>query len=125
MLATGTGTLDTKNMLPDGSTRVTCFEGYLLVPAFGTNFLSVTKLSAKVTGTGVFFRAGAPILDANNNLMGFCPEPIHKSDLYPLVCTIISGDVTRQPAINDIANLTDFLENNAHLQGKPANIMQV
>ena len=44
---------------------------------------------------------------------------------YLLVCTIISGDVTRQHAINDIANVTDFLENNAHLQGVRADIMQV
>ena len=57
--------------------------------------------------------------------MGYCPEPIHKYDLYPLVCTIISGDVTRQHAINDIANVTFFLQNNAHLQGVPADVMQV
>ena len=50
---------------------------------------------------------------------------LHKSDLYPLLCTIISGDVTRQHAINDIANVTDFLENSAHLQGAPADIMRV
>ena len=57
--------------------------------------------------------------------MGYCPEPIHKSDLCPLVCTIISGDVARQHAINDIANMTDFLQNNAHLQGVPADVMLV
>ena len=64
-------------------------------------------------------------MDADNNLMGYCPKPIHKSDLYPLVCTIIPGDVTRQHAIKDIANVTDFLQNNAHLQGVLADIMQV
>ena len=57
--------------------------------------------------------------------MGYCLEPIHKSDLYPLVCTIISGDVTRQHAINDIANVIDFLQNNAHLRGVQADVMQV
>ena len=76
-------------MLPDVSTRVTSFEGCLFVSGYGTNLLSVKKLSAKVTGTGVLFRAGAQFLDADNNLMGYCPEVIHKSDLYHLVCTII------------------------------------
>ena len=112
-------------MLPDGTTRVTSFEGCLFVPGFGTNLLSVKKLSAKVTKTAVLFRAGAQFLDADNNLMGYCPEPVHKSDLYPLVCTIILGDVARQHAINDIANVTDFLQNNAHLQGVSADVMQV
>ena len=87
--------------------------------------LSVKKLSAKVTKTAVLFRARAQFLDAENNLMGYCPEPNFKSDLYPLVCTIISGDVARQHAVNDIANVTDFLQNNAHLQGEPADVMQV
>ena len=64
-------------------------------------------------------------MDAENNLMGNRPEPILKSDLYPLVCTIISSDVARQHAINDIANVTDFFQNNAHLQGVPADVMHV
>ena len=59
-------------------------------------------------------------MDANNNLMGYSPMPVHRLDLFPLVCTIISGDVTRQHAIHDIANVVDFLENNAHLQRVPA-----
>ena len=101
-------------MLPDGSTGVTSFEGCLYVPGFGTNLLSVKKLYAKAIGSGVLFRAGAQFLDANNNLMGYSLEPIHRSDLYPLVCTIISGDVTKQNTIYDIANVVDFLENNAH-----------
>ena len=57
--------------------------------------------------------------------MGYFPEPILKYDLYPHVCAIISGDVARQHAINDIANVTDFLQNNAHLQGVTADVMQV
>ena len=125
MLSTERGTLVTKNMLPDGSTRVTSFEGCPFVPGFGTNLLSVKKLSAKVTKTAVLFRVGAQFLAADNKLMGYFPEPIHKSDLYPRVCTIILGDVTRQHAINDIANVTDFLQNNAHLQGVPDDVMQV
>ena len=80
ILATRRGTLVTRNMLPDGSTRVTSFEGCLYVPGFGTNMLSVKKLSAKATGTRVFFRAGAQFLDADNNLMGYSPEPVHWSD---------------------------------------------
>ena len=88
---------------------MTDYEGCLCIPGFGTNLLSVKKLSAKVTKTAVLFRAGAQFLDADNNLMGYFPEPIHNSDLYPLVCTIISGDVTCQHAIIDIANVTDFL----------------
>ena len=91
MHATGRRTLVTTNMLLDGSTRVTSFEGYLFVPGFGTNILSVKKLYAKVTGTGVLFGAGAQFLDANNNLMGYSPEPVHRSDLYPLVCTSTWG----------------------------------
>ena len=125
MLATGRGTLVTRNMLPDDTTRVTSFEGCLFVPGFGTNILSVKKLSVKVTKTAGLFRAGAQFLDAENNLMGYCPEPIYKSDLYPLVCTIISGDVARQHAMHDSANVTDFLQNAAHLQGVPADVMQV
>ena len=125
MLATGRGTFVTKNTLPDGNTRVTCFEGCLFVAGFGTNLLLVKKLSAKVTKTAVLFRAGALFLDAENNLIRYCPETILKSDLYPLVCTIISGDIACQHAVNDIANVTDFLQNNAHLQGVPADVMQV
>ena len=53
MLATGRGTLVTRNTLLDGTTRVTSFEGCLFVPGFGTNMLSVKKLSAKVTKTAV------------------------------------------------------------------------
>ena len=64
-------------------------------------------------------------MDANNNLMGYSPMPVHRLDLFPLVCTIISGDVTRQHAIHDIANVVDSLENNAHLRGVPADVMQV
>ena len=108
MLATGRGTLVTRNMLPYVTTRVTSLEGFLFVPGFGTNMLSVKKLSAKVTKTVVLFRAGAPFLDAEKKLMGYFPEPILKSDLHPLVCTIISGDVGRQHAINDIANVLIF-----------------
>ena len=78
-----------------------------------------------MTKTAVLFRARAQFLDADNNLMGYCPEPIHKSDIYPVVCTIISSDVTRKHAINDITNMTEFLQNNAHLHGVPANVMQV
>ena len=69
MLANGRGTLVTKNMLPDGITRVISVEGCLFVPGFGTNLLSVKKLSAKVTKTAVLFRAGAQFLDADHNLM--------------------------------------------------------
>ena len=78
-----------------------------------------------MTKTAVLFRAGAQFLDAENNLTGYCPEPILKSDLYPLVCRIISGDVARQHAIHDTANVTDFLQNNAHLQGVTADVMQM
>ena len=78
-----------------------------------------------MTKTAVLFRAGAQFQDAKNHLMEYCPEPILKCDLYPLVCTIISGDVARRHAINDIANVTDFLQNNAHFQGVPADVMQV
>ena len=79
------------------------------------NFLSVKKLSAKVTKITVLFRAGAQFLDVQNNLMGYFPEPILKSDLDPLVCTITSGDVACEHAINDIAIVTYFLQNNVHL----------
>ena len=108
MLATCRGTVVTKNMLPDGSTRVTSFVGCLYVLGFGTNMLSVKKLSAKATGTGVLFRAGTQFLDADNTLMGYSPELVHRSDLYPLVCTIISGDVRKQREIQDIAYVDDF-----------------
>ena len=64
-------------------------------------------------------------MDTDNNLMGYYPKPIHKSDLYPLVCAIILGDVTHQHAINDIANVTDFLQNNTYLQGVSADVIQV
>ena len=117
MHTTGRGALVTRSMLLDGSTRVTNFAGLLYAPSFGKNMLSVKKLSKKTTGTRVLFRAGSQFLDANNNLMGYSLEPVHRSDLYPLVCTIISGDVPKQNDIHDIANVVDLLENNAHLQG--------
>ena len=50
---------------------------------------------------------------------------MHRLDLYPLVCTIILEDVTKQSRIHDITNVDDFLENNAHLQGVPADVLQV
>ena len=50
---------------------------------------------------------------------------MHKSDLCPLVSTVISGDVTKQRGIHNIANVDDFLENNAQLQGVPADVLQV
>ena len=69
-------TLVTRNTLPAGTTRVTSFEGCLFGLGFGTNLLSVKKLSAKVKKTAVLFRARAQFLDAKNNLMGYFPEPI-------------------------------------------------
>ena len=54
--------------------------------------------------------------------MGYTLQRVHRFDLYPLVCTIISGDVTRHNAIRDISNVVDFPEINAHLQGLPADI---
>ena len=83
------------------------------------------KLCAKEIGTGLLFRAGAQFLDAIHNLMGFSLEPVHRSHVYPLVCTIISGDVTKHNDIHDISNVVDFLENHAHLRGVPADILQV
>ena len=73
-----------------------------------------------MTKTAVLFRVGAQFFDAENNLMRYFPEHV-----YPLVCTIISGDVARQHAVKDIADVTDFLQNNAYLQGVPADVMQV
>ena len=57
--------------------------------------------------------------------MGYSPKLVHGSDLYPLVRTIISRDVTKQNEMHDIANVVDFLENNAHLQGVPEDVLQV
>ena len=108
MHATGTGTLLTRNMLPDGSTRVTNFEGCLYVPSFGTDLLSVKKCFAKAKGTKVLSRAGEQYLDADNNLMGYIPEPVHKPYLFPLVYTIFSKDARIQSEIQDIANVDDF-----------------
>ena len=125
MHAANRGTLVNKTMIPDGSTRVTFIEGCLYVPSCGTNFLSFKKLLAKATRTGVLFRAGAQFLDASSNPIGYSPKLVHRSDVYPLVCTIIFGDVTKQNAIHDIASVVDFQEDNAHLQGVPADILQM
>ena len=57
----------------------------------------------------MLFRAEAQFLDAEINLMGFSPEPILKFAHHPLIFTIVLRDVACQHAINDIANVTDFL----------------
>ena len=75
------GTPVTRNMLLDRTTRVKSFEGFLYVLRFGTDLLSVKKLFAKATRNGMHFRSRAKFLDANNNLMGYSREPLHRSDL--------------------------------------------
>ena len=42
--------------------------------------------------------------------MGYSQELVHRSDLYLVVCTIISRDVIKLFLLNVIANADDFLE---------------
>ena len=77
---------------------------------------------SKVICICVFFRGGAHFRHADNNLLGYKPERVHRSDLYPLVCKIVSGDVTKQLEVEVVANVHDSLETNAHLHGVPADV---
>ena len=76
-------------------------------------------------GSYVLLNGGAHFLDPNNQLMGYSPKPVHCSDLYPLVCKVILGDVQKKVEVEDVLNVNGFLENNAHMQGVPQDVMWV
>ena len=59
------------------------------------------------------FKAGATLLDAENRVMEYSPEPRHRGDLYPLICSIVSGDTRKQLQIEE------FQANNPHLGDQP------
>ena len=85
----------------------------------GINLLSVKQLSSRATGSGVLFRAGATLLDAQNQVMGYSPEPRHRGDLYPLICSIVSGDTKRQLQIEDAKTVAEFQANNSRIGNQP------
>ena len=50
--------------------------------------------------------------------MGFAQEPKHKSNLYPLVCTIVCGDVSKQDFISGARTVDEFLALNSHVSSQ-------
>ena len=63
----------------------------LRVPGFGDNILSVKKVADKRQGCGVLFSGGARFYNREGNLVGWSLEPKEHSEMYPLICDIISG----------------------------------
>ena len=118
MSAVGRGTLVTKRALPGGGFTLVIFPRTLCMPNFGINLLSVKQLSRTIAGSGVLFRAGATLLDANNQIMGYAPEPKARSKMYPFVCSIVSGDVGRQEALTDARTVEEFLALNSLLNSR-------
>ena len=91
MLSHGVGTLRTRNHLPDGRVAETVFKNMLFVPEFGINILSVKHVATKEQGCAVLFMGGAQFYDRDGNLIGWSAEPKAHTDLYPLICEVISG----------------------------------
>ena len=69
----------------------TVFKNVLFVPEFGINILSVKHVATKKQGCAVLFMGGAQFYDRDGNLIGWSPEPEAHTDLYPLICEVISG----------------------------------
>ena len=91
MLLHGVGTLRTRNHLPDGRVAETVFKNVLFVPEFGINILSVKHVVSKKHRCAVLFLGGAQFYDREGNFIGWSPEPEYHTDLYPLICDVISG----------------------------------
>ena len=109
MYATGRGTLVTKHALRSGGFRLVKFPGTLCVPNFEINLLTVKQLSSRIAGSSVLFKAGPTLLDANNEVMGYAPEPKAREELYPTVCSIVTGDVGKHEALTDARSVDEFL----------------
>ena len=90
----------------------------IVAPNFGISVLSVRQISSKRGGFGVLFRAGAKILDEHNQIMGYAPKPKHKSEMYPLVCSIVSGYVRSKETISDARIVDEFLALNSDVSSK-------
>ena len=58
-------------------------------------------------------------LDAENRVMGYSPEPRYRGDLYPLICSIVSGDTRKQLQIAGAQTVDEFQANNSHLSDQP------
>ena len=95
MNAMGRGTLVTRNELRKGGFTIVSFPWALCAPNFGINHLSFKQLSSRAAGSGVLFKVGATLLDAENRVMGYSPESWHRGDLYHLICSIVSGDTRK------------------------------
>ena len=119
MYAVGRGTLVTRNELRKGGFRIVSFPGTLCVPNFGINLLSIKLLSSRAADSGVLFRARATLFDAENRVMGYSPQFRHRGDLYPLICSIVSGDTREQLQIEDAKTVEEFQANNSHLGDQP------
>ena len=91
MLSHGTGTLQTKNYLPEGKVAFIVFNNVKFVPGFGINVLSVKYVASRAVGGGVLFQEGAHYFDSYRRLVGWSPELKEHTDLYPLICEVMSG----------------------------------
>ena len=94
MLSHGVGTLRTRNHLPGGRVAEIVFKNVLFVPEFGINILSVKHVASKKQGCAVMFMGDAQFYDREENLIGWSPEPEYHTDLYPLICEVISRTTT-------------------------------
>ena len=51
----------------------------------------VKYVASRVVGGGVLFQEGAQYFDSKGRLVGWSPEPREHTDLYPLICEVMSG----------------------------------
>ena len=78
--------------LPDGSRSTFVLHDVLHIPALRVNLLSVPKMLADSDGKEVFFSGGAKVLQ-DGILVGYSHATGNNNDLYPLLCTLVSGSV--------------------------------
>ena len=85
------GTSRTKNYLPEGKVASLEFNNVKFVSGFGINVLFVKYVASRAVGGGVLFQGGTHYFDSKRRLVGWSPEPREHTDLYPLICEVISG----------------------------------
>ena len=68
------------------------FTNILHAPGFGANLLSVKHMTFSEHGCEVSFKSGARLFDSHGELKGWTPEPVEYSDIYLLICDVLSGN---------------------------------
>ena len=68
------------------------FTKVLHVPSFGANLLSVKHITSSEHSSEVSLKCGATLYDSEGELKGWSPEPVDYTDIYPLICDVLSGN---------------------------------